>query len=238
MSDFIVTVDDGLYDVTLDPGLQSFNLGVNYEIPSKSTQYSNLLLDNISSLFDGTRTSFPLTVNGEAYTPLNEQQLIISINEVVLNPGVDYQISGSTINFINPPPPNAGSVFFGVAMATTADLTRTINFVLDNGSEDITPGSKGQLGIDVTGRIESWVLVSENTGSIVIDIKKDRYDTFPDNLTSIVGTEYPRLINNWKSRDEDLQTWDATITAGDILDFSVVSCSGIRKCSLFLRLLL
>lgn len=236
MSNYMVTVND--FDITPDPGLESFNIGVNYEIPTKSTQYSNLLLDNISSSFDGVTTSFALTVNGESYTPLNEQQLIISIDDVVLNPGVDYQVSGSTINFINPPPPSAGSVFFGVAMATTADLTRTINFVLDNGSFDITPGSKGQLGIDVTGRIESWALVSEDTGSIVIDIRKDRYLTFPDNLTSIVGSEYPRLSNQSKNRDEDLQTWNTTITAGDILDFNVVSCSGITKCSLFLRLIL
>jgi hypothetical protein len=236
MSDFIVTVDDGLYDVTIDPGLQRYNLGVNYEIPSKSTQYSNLLLDNISSSFNGTSQTFPLTVNGEPYFPLNEQQLIISVNDVVLNPGVDYQISGSNIHFTIPP--SNGDVFFGVAMATTADLTRTINFVLDSGSEDISPGSKGQLGIDVTGRIESWVLVSEDVGSIVIDIQKDRYDTFPDNLTSIVGTEYPRLSNQLKNRDEDLTTWSTIITAGDILDFSVISCSGIKKCSLFLRLLL
>jgi hypothetical protein len=237
MADYIVTVDDGLYDVTFDPGLERYNLGVNYEIPTKSTQYSNLLLDNISTLFNGIRTSFPLTVNGEAYTPLNDQQLLISLNDVVLSPGVDYQISGSTINFITGAP-TSGNVFFGVAMATTADLTRTINFVLDNGSQDITPGSKGQLGIDVTGRIESWVLVSENTGSIVIDVRTDRYDTFPSNLISIVGSEYPRLVNQNKNRDESLSTWNDTITAGDILDFNVISCTGIRKCSLFLRLIL
>lgn len=236
MSDYIVTVEDDFYDVTLTPGLENYNLGVNYEIPTKSIQYSNLLLDNISSLFNGITQSFPLTVNGQPYTPLNEQQLVISIDDIVLNPGIDYQISGSSINFTIAPP--ISQIFFGVAMATTADLTRTINFVLDNGSFEIVPGSKGQLGIDVTGRIESWVLVTEDVGSIVVDIKKDRYDTFPDNLTSIVGIEYPRLINELKNRDESLISWDTAITAGDILDFVVVSCTGIRKCSLFLRLIL
>ena len=128
--------------------------------------------------------------------------------------------------------------FFGVALRTVADLTRTINFVLDNGSNDITPGVKGSLGLDVSGRIESWTLVSENEGSIVIDIKKDKYDTYPDSLTSIVGSEYPRLSNQKKNRDESLSTWTTDVVAGDILDFSVVSCTGIQKCSLFLRLIL
>lgn len=235
MADYIITLDDedNEYDVRADTGVLKYNIGVSYEIPTKSTQYSNLLLDSISSSFNGSSQTFPLTVNGDPYYPLNEQQLIISINDVVLSPNVDYQITGSNIYFTTPPP--AGQQFFGVAMATTADLTRTINFLVDNGSTDIPPGSKGQLKVDVTGTIESWMVVSRDTGSIVFDIKKCTYDTYPT-FTSIVGSEYPRLNNEIKSRDESLSTWDTTITAGDILDFEVLSCTGITDCSVFLRL--
>ena len=90
-----------------------------------------------------------------------------------------------------------------------------------------------QLKKDVTGRIESWMLVSDTVGSIVIDVKKDTFATYPDSLTSIVGSEYPRLSNEKKARDESLSTWSTQLTAGDILDFDVVSCNGIKKCSLF-----
>lgn len=233
MADYIITLDD---DQDASIGTPDYNIGVNYEIPSKSVQYQNLILDSIASQFDGTKTTFDLYVDGEPYTPVNAQGLIISINDVVLSPGVDYNVSGSQIIFTNPPA--ASSDFFGVALRTVADLTRTINFVLDNGSNDITSGVKGSLGLDVSGRIESWTLVSENEGSIVIDIKKDKYDTYPDSLTSIVGSEYPRLSTQKKNRDESLSTWTTDVVAGDILDFSVVSCSGIQKCSLFLRLIL
>lgn len=233
MADYIITLDD---DQDASIGTPDYNIGVNYEIPSKSVQYQNLILDSIASQFDGTKTTFPLTVNGDPYTPVNAQGLIISINDVVLSPGVDYNVSGTEIIFTTPPA--AGSEFFGVALRTVADLTRTINFVLDNGSNDITSGVKGSLGLDVSGRIESWTLVSENEGSIVIDIKRDKYDTYPDSLTSIVGSEYPRLSTQKKNRDESLSTWTTDVVAGDILDFSVVSCSGIQKCSLFLRLIL
>lgn len=233
MADYIITLDD---DQDASIGTPDYNIGVNYEIPSKSVQYQNLILDSIASQFDGTKTTFPLTVDGDPYTPVNAQGLIISINDVVLSPGVDYNVSGTEIIFTTPPA--AGSEFFGVALRTVADLTRTINFVLDNGSNDITSGVKGSLGLDVSGRIESWTLVSENEGSIVIDIKKDKYDTYPDSLTSIVGSEYPRLSTQKKNRDESLSTWTTDVVAGDILDFSVVSCSGIQKCSLFLRLIL
>ena len=193
MADYIITLDD---DQDASIGTPDYNIGVNYEIPSKSVQYQNLILDSIASQFDGTKTTFDLYVDGEPYTPVNAQGLIISINDVVLSPGVDYNVSGSQIIFTNPPA--ASSDFFGVALRTVADLTRTINFVLDNGSNDITSGVKGSLGLDVSGRIESWTLVSENEGSIVIDIKKDKYDTYPDSLTSIVGSEYPRLSTQRK----------------------------------------
>jgi len=235
MADYIITMDDedNEYDVRADTGVLKYNIGVSYEIPTKSTQYSNLLLDNFSASFNGSSQTFPLTVNGDPYFPLNDQQLIISINDVVLSPGIDYQITGSSIYFTSPP--SGGQQFFGVAMATTADLTRTVNFLVDNGSTDIPPGSKGQLKIDVTGTIESWMVVSKDTGSIVFDIKKSTYDTYPT-FTSIVGSEYPRLNNEIKSRDESLSTWNTTITAGDILDFEVLSCTGITDCSVFLRL--
>jgi hypothetical protein len=237
MADYIITLDN---DEDISLGSPEYTLGVNYEIPSKSVQYTNLILDDISSEFDGSRTVFDLTIDGEPYTPINAQQLIISLNDVILSPGEDYDVSGSTIIFTVPPAPNIGNPptnpFWGVALRTVADLTRTINFVLDNGSFDITSGTKGSLGLDVSGRIESWTLVSEDTGSIVIDIRKDTFDTYPNNLTSIVGSEYPRLSNQSKNRDESLSTWSTDLVSGDILDFTVVSCSGITKCSLFLRL--
>ena len=67
--------------------------------------------------------------------------------------------------------------------------------------------------------------------NIAIDIKKTTYSNFPDGFTSIVGSEYPILTNQNKNKDEELTTWNKTITAGDILDFQVLSCSGVQKCS-------
>ena len=94
MADYIITLDD---DQDASIGTPDYNIGVNYEIPSKSVQYQNLILDSIASQFDGTKTTFDLYVDGEPYTPVNAQGLIISINDVVLSPGVDYNVSGSQI---------------------------------------------------------------------------------------------------------------------------------------------
>ena len=221
------------YDVRLT-SQDRFTVDVNYEIPLKQVQYNNLIIDDISSQFNSVDTNFTLYVNGEEYFPVNEQQLLISVGDILLEPVVDYQISGSTIIFTVPP--SSGTNFSGVALVTTADLTRTIIFLIDNGSIDISPGSKGYISLDVSGKIESWTILSEDTGSIAIDIKKTSYTDFPNNFTSITGGEIPVLINQDKNKDDILTAWNASINTGDILDFEVLSCSGISKCTLTLKL--
>jgi len=57
MADYEVTFDAGSYNVNVDTSTPQYQLGVNYEIPSKSTQYTNLLVDDIKGQFDGTKTS-------------------------------------------------------------------------------------------------------------------------------------------------------------------------------------
>lgn len=221
------------YDVRLT-SQDRFTVDVNYEIPLKQIQYNNLILDDISSEFDGVQDTFTLYVNGEEYFPVNEQQLIISINNTILSPVVDYQVSGSSISFITPP--NTGDLFSGVALVTTADLTRTIVFLIDNGSQPIPPGSKGYLTLDVAGQIQSWTILADNVGSIAIDIKKTSFENFPNDFTSIVNSQYPLLLDGVKATNDDVTAWDETLSPGDILDFEVLSCAGINRCTVTLKL--
>ena len=72
-----------------------YSIGLNYEAPSKGIQYQNLILDDFSSQFDGAQTVFQLAVSGEAYNALNDQQLIISLDNTILQPGVGYTVSGN-----------------------------------------------------------------------------------------------------------------------------------------------
>jgi len=221
------------YDVRLT-SQDRFAVDVNYEIPLKQVQYNNLIIDDISSQFNGLRDTFTLYVNGEEYFPINEQQLLISINDVLLEPLVDYQISGSSIVFTTAPSP--GVNFSGIALVTTADLTRTIVFMIDNGSQQISPGNKGFLHLDVSGEIDSWTVLSQDTGNIAIDIKKTTYQDFPNGFSSIVGSEFPRLISQSKNKDDDLTTWQKRLDTNDVLEFEVLSCSGIKRCTVTLKL--
>lgn len=232
MADYEVNlITDPTYLVTQESE-DKYGIKLNYEPATKGIQYQNLIIDDLTGQFDCVQTVFDLTVSGEAYTPLNDQQLIISVNNVILQPGVGYTVSGSQITFAVAP---CNSSFFGIALANTADLTRSINYVVDNGSSPMTTGSKGYLTIDVTGTIESWILVSDSPGNLIVDIKKSDFANFP-NTVSICGGDYPKLEGSNKNSNINLSAWQKTFDAGDIIEYEVINTSTtIRRFSIALK---
>lgn len=198
-----------------------YSIGLNYEAPVKGVQYQNLILDDLASQFDGAQTVFNLSTSGTSYQPLNDQQLIISVDSTILQPGVGYTVSGNQIVFATPPA-STSVPFFGIALANTADLTRTINYVVDNGSRPMTTGNKGYLSIDVTGVIESWILISDADGTLEVDLRKSTFDDYP-NVVSICGGNTPQFAATNKNSDDTLTGWTTTLNAGDIIQFEVIN---------------
>ena len=241
MPNYNVAVKTSNYQVLSEPQ-KKFNVGVNYEIPSKYLQYGNEILNTTGWSFDGTTTSFPLIDQaGDAYTPINDQQLIVCINGLVQVPGIDYTVSGTNLIFTNPP--TATDEAYTVGLSTTADLTRTINFVVDAGSSPMSYGVKGDMTLDVTGKIISWTLIADQDGQVQFDIKKTDYNNFP-NFSSICGTERPTLGNinagtsQRKNRNTSLTTWNTALNAGDILQFEIVYALNIQRCVVSMKLAL
>lgn len=223
MTDYLVTLNE--------PG--PYRIGVDYEIPTKSIQYGNIILDNINSQFTGVAHTFGLAAIGTAYVPINDQQLIVVKNNLVMEPIEDY--TTSTNNIIFTVAPNPGDDVFIIALATTADLTRTINYVVDSGSIAMLSGNKGSVTLDVSGILESLTILSDQQGDLTLDIKKSNYSTFPT-FTSIVGGVYPQMTNVRKVRDDNLNNWDTSIVAGDILTFDVIAVSNITRFLISLKL--
>jgi hypothetical protein len=67
--------------------------------------------------FDGSTSTFNITVDGVAFTPPTSYAMLISLNNVVKNPGVDFSVSGATISFSSPPA--ALTPFFGLIFGDT-----------------------------------------------------------------------------------------------------------------------
>lgn len=53
--------------------------------------------------FNGITQTFNITVGGVAFTPPTSYAMMVSLDDVILNPGVDFSISGSSISFATPP---------------------------------------------------------------------------------------------------------------------------------------
>ena len=219
------------YLVTLnEPG--KYNVGVDYEIPSKSIQYGNILIGKTPAQ-DGSETTFSLNDQGAPYSPNNNQQLIVTKNGLFLDTSNDYNISGDQIVFTTAPT-NSDDIVI-IALAAAADLTRTVNYVIDSGSLPMQTGDKGKLTIDVTGVIEQIRVLSDQTGDIVFEIEKCTFADYP-NFTSITNGARVQLTNTDKYFDDVLNNWTSTITAGEILRFNVISVNNIRRLLISLKL--
>jgi hypothetical protein len=231
MTGYNVTVSQNRKRVTLGAPTK-YDLGVNYQIPAKAIQYTNILLAT-SPGYNGIGRTFTLYDGANTYAPLNDQQILIGKNNLFLEPTEDYVVSGTSVIFTVAP--QATDDIFIIALVTTADLTRTINFIVDSGNIDMVAGTKGNLTIDVSGIIDSWKIFSEETGSIRVDILKSDYTSYPA-FTSICGASKPQINSGDKAFDDTLVGWDTALRAGDILRFDVDFSINIKRFLISLKL--
>lgn len=61
------------------------------------------ILDDIGASFNGSDTTFPLTIGSDAFYPTNSQQLRVVLGGVVQEPVTDYYVSSSNIVFTTAP---------------------------------------------------------------------------------------------------------------------------------------
>ena len=76
-----------------------------------------LKLDDISSQFNDSTTTFNLTVGGDAYYPDNPYTLLASLGGVIQEPITSFTITDDQITFASAP--TSGANFFCVVLATT-----------------------------------------------------------------------------------------------------------------------
>ena len=231
MTSYNVTVSQNRKRVDLGAPTK-YDLGVNYQIPAKAIQYTNILLST-SPGYNGIGRTFSLYDGANTYAPLNDQQILVGKNNLFLEPIEDYVVSGTNIIFTNPP--TSSDDIFIIALVTTADLTRTINFIVDSGNIDMVAGIKGNLTIDVSGIIDSWKIFSEETGSIRVDILKSDYTSYPT-FTSICGGNKPEINSGRKAFNDTLTGWDTALRAGDVLRFDVDYSINIKRFLISLKL--
>ena len=72
-------------------------------------------MDNLT--FNGVTQTFNITISGVPFNPPTAFAMMVSLNNVILNPDVDFSTSGSTISFVTAPA--ALTPFFGLLFGDT-----------------------------------------------------------------------------------------------------------------------
>ena len=151
-------------------------------------------LTDISSGFNGTATSFQLSVppGGVNYyiIPSSPQQLMVSVGGIIQNPGVDYTTTGSQIIFTTAPA--AGLSFFGTFLGDVGNGVSAsgVDYIA-TGAGAVTRTTASKLGDIVS--VKDFVSVvdgaTDNTAGIQAAINASFGKTlyFPHGVYAVYG---------------------------------------------------
>jgi hypothetical protein len=107
--------------------------------------------------FNGVTTTFNIYVGGVSFNPPTAYAMLVSLNNIVLNPGVDFSISGSTISFTSAPVANTPffGLIFGDTLYTGTPSDNTVN------TSKIVDGSitYAKFGTDTQARLTAGQII-------------------------------------------------------------------------------
>ena len=154
------------------------------------------------------------------------------------NPGGNFlgnylPLSGGTVsgatNFLN-------GIYTNTISATTYQNLPpnygSFGLTIDGGGSDIITGNKGYLTIPYAGTITGWQLISNTSGSCVIDVWKTSAGNIPTVANTITGIEKPTLSSQQINSDLNLSTWTTSVSQYDVFAFNVDSTSGLTRVNL------
>jgi hypothetical protein len=185
----------------------------------------NSLLDSLT--FNGSTTTFNLTIGSVAATPHSAASLLISLNGVVQRPGVAYTVSGSQITFSAAPA--ATDSFFGVFLAgdsavfsSPATITSTQNnYSLATGASHIRLA--GDAARTITGFVANagTSVTLHNVGSFGLTISHESASSVAANrVISPTGSDFTIPVNSSATITYDATTarWRATAVVRSVIE--------------------
>jgi hypothetical protein len=135
---------------------------------------------------------------------------------------------------------NAGDILniitYQSVVAGPTTFPQTLNFVIDGYGSTITTGKKGVLVTDCDYTVTGWTIIANQSGSIVVDVKRSTYANYPT-TSSIAGSELPTLTSAQKNEDLSLTTWTTSLSARDIIEFEVNSVTSVTRATVALRVI-
>jgi collagen type VII alpha len=118
----------------------------------------------------------------------------------------------------------------------TAVIARSFGITMDGAGSIISTGIQGDIQIPYSMTIDSWTLIADQSGSIVVDVWKDTYANYPATVAdTITGSAKPTISSSNKAQSSTLTNWTTTVNEGDIVRFNVDSISSITKATLIIQ---
>lgn len=94
----------------------------------------------------------------------------------------------------------------------------------------LTTGVKGDLLVPFSGIITGVTLLADQAGSVVVDIWKDVFASYPPTVAdTITSAAKPTLSAAASYRDTTLTGWTTAVSAGDCLRFNFDSVATITR---------
>lgn len=114
--------------------------------------------------------------------------------------------------------------------------TANIGITIDGGGAVISTGVKGFIYIPYDCVIQGAFLMADISGSIVIDVWKVAFGSFPPTVANtIVAAAPPTLSSARSSSDTTLTGWTKNVLAGDVIAFNVNSATTVTRVNLLLK---
>jgi len=117
---------------------------------------------------------------------------------------------------------------------------QSISFVFNNGSSALSAGQYVDVYCEYGFTINANTVLADQSGSVVIDIRKCTYAQFDDSADpvsgdSICASAKPTISSATKSQDTTLTGWSVSVAAGSVLRGIVSSATTITQCTLSLK---
>lgn len=113
--------------------------------------------------------------------------------------------------------------------------TGQVEFIIGNRTDTITAGIAGDIRFPWACTISGAYLFADQSGSIVIDLWKQTYASYPPLVAqTITASAKPTLSSATKYSDTTLTGWTTSVAAGDIIRINVDSATTVTQVALLL----
>ena len=113
--------------------------------------------------------------------------------------------------------------------------TGAIGISIDGGGSAITTGIKGDIFIPFACAIDTWTVLLDQSGSIVLDLWKIPYASYPPTVANTITASEKPTVSGTLQATGNCAGWITTVSAGDVIRFNVDSASTATRATLVVK---